>query len=117
MPLPKLDLRTFLLQLLLWILVATMILGVRDPFGISTALWASLLLTAFLSFVTLKLFGYFDRAQKIVAAGVTAASAFVLALLVIKFYVFDIPLKMVHLFGLFFLPAVIALFIKQRPED
>ena len=114
-PLPELKLKHFLVQLFLWFLVAAIILSVRDPFGISTALWASLLLTAFLGFVTFKLFSYFDRAQKVIAAGVTTASALVLALLVIKFYVFDIHLKMIHLFGLFFLPAVIALFIKQRP--
>lgn len=114
---PELNLKNFLAQLLLWVMAAAVVFSFKDPLGISTALWASFYLTAFLGFVTLKLFRYFDRAQKFVAAGVTLASVLVLALLIVKFYLFDIHLKMIHLFGLFFLPALIALFIKDRPED
>ena len=92
----------------LWIVLAVGVLSYDHPFGVPRALLASLLLTLFLSFVTVKLFVFFDREQRFISAGVTLSSCVVLALLTVKFYWFDFDLKVFQLIGIFILPLVVS---------
>ena len=104
----ELNLAQFLFQVAVWIVVAAGALSFDDPFGVPRALLGSLLLTLFLGFVTLKLFVFFDREQRFIAAGVTLSSAVVLLLLTVKFYWFDFELKALHCIGIFLLPLVVS---------
>lgn len=91
-----------------WFVVAAGVLSFDQPFGVPRALLGSLLLTLFLGFVTLKLFVFFDREQRFIAAGVTLSSTVVLILLTVKFYWFDFELKALHFIGIFILPLVLS---------
>jgi len=107
----ELNLKHFLFQVAVWIVVAAGVLSFYHPFGLPRALLGSLLLTLFLGFVTLKLSGFFDREQRFIAAGVTISSAVVLILLTVKFYWFDFELKALHFIGIFLLPLVVSVLI------
>ena len=104
----QLNLKHFLFQVVVWIVVAAGALSFENPFGIPRALLSSLLLTLFLGFVTFNLFSFFDREQKFIATGVTLSSAVVLLLLTVKFYLFDIQLKALHFIAIFILPLVVS---------
>jgi hypothetical protein len=104
----ELKLKHFLFQVAVWIVVGGGVLSFDQPFGVPRALLGSLLLTLFLGFVTLRLFVFFDREQRFIAAGVTLSSAVVLLLLTVKFYWFDFELKALHFIGIFLLPLVVS---------
>ena len=104
----ELNLKQFLFQLAVWLVVALGALSFREPLGVPRAVLGSLLLTLFLGFVTLKLFAFFDREQRFIAAGVTLSSAVVLMLLIVKFYWFDFELRALHFIGIFILPLIVS---------
>ena len=104
----ELNLKHFLFQVVVWLVVAVGVLSFEDPFNLPRALLGSLLLTLFLGFVAFKLFWCFDREQRFIAIGVTLSSAVVLLLLTVKFYWFDIELKALHFIGIFLLPLVVS---------
>jgi len=104
----ELNLKHFLFQVVVWIVVAVGVLSFEDPFGLPRALLGSLLLTLFLGFVAFKLFLFFDREQRFIATGVTLSSAVVLLLLTVKFYLIDLELKALHFIGIFLLPLVVS---------
>jgi hypothetical protein len=104
----ELNLKEFLFQVVVWIVVAVFALSFENPFGVPRALWGSLLLTLFLGFVTVKLFLFFDREQRFIATGVTLSSAVVLLLLTVKFYLIDLELKALHFIGIFLLPLIVS---------
>jgi len=103
------NLKHFLFHMVVWIIVAAGALSFDHPLGVPRAVLASLLLTLFLGFVTLKLFAFFDREQRCIAAGVTLSSTIVLILLTVKFYWFDFELRALHFIGIFILPLVVSL--------
>ena len=74
----ELNLKHFLFQVAIWIVVATGALSFEQPLGVPRAVTGALFLTLFLGFVTRKLFTFFDREQRLIAAGVTLSSAVVL---------------------------------------
>jgi hypothetical protein len=100
------NLKHFLFQIGVWMVVAVGVLSFEDPFGLPRALLGSLLLTLFLGFVAFKLFLFFDREQRFIATGMTLSSAVVFLLLTVKFFWFDIELKALHFIGIFLLPLV-----------
>jgi hypothetical protein len=100
------NLKHFLFQVVVWMVVAVGVLSFEDPFGLPRALLGSLLLTLFLGFVAFKLFLFFDREQRFIATGMTLSSAVVFLLLTVKFFWFDIELKALHFIGIFLLPLV-----------
>ncbi len=102
-----LNVKEFLFQVVVWIIVAVGALSFENPFGVPRAILGSLLLTLFLGFVTVKLFLTFDREQRFIATGVTLSSAAVLVLLTVKFYWIDLPLKTLHFIGIFLIPLVV----------
>jgi hypothetical protein len=104
----ELNLKHFLFQVAVWIVVGGGALSFDQPFGVPRALLGSLLLTLFLGFVTIKLYVFFDREQRFIAAGVTLSSTVVLILLTVKFYWFDFELKALHCIGIFLLPLVVS---------
>ena len=104
----ELNLKHFLFQVVVWLVVAVGVLSFEDPFNLPRALLGSLLLTLFLGFVAFKLFWCFDREQRFIAIGVTLSSTVVLLLLTVKFYWFDIELKALHFIGIFLLPLVVS---------
>jgi hypothetical protein len=108
----ELNLKHFLFQVVVWIVVAVGVLSFKDPFGFPRALLGSLLLTFFLGFVTFKLFLFFDREQRFIATGVTLSSAVVLLLLTVKFYLIDFELKALHFIGVFLVPLVVSVLVK-----
>jgi hypothetical protein len=107
-----LNLKHFLFQVVVWIVVAVGVLSFKDPFGFPRALLGSLLLTFFLGFVTFKLFLFFDREQRFIATGVTLSSTVVLLLLTVKFYLIDFELKALHFIGVFLVPLVVSVLVK-----
>jgi hypothetical protein len=113
----ELNLKHFLFQVVVWIVVAVGVLSFEDPFGFPRALRGSLLLTFFLGFVTFKLFLFFDREQRFIATGVTLSSALVLLLLTVKFYLIDLELKALHFIGIFLLPLVVNILAKDWRKD
>lgn len=104
----ELNLKHFLFQVVVWIVVATGVLSFENPFNLPRALLGSLLLTLFLGFVTFKLCLFFDQEQRFIATGVTLSSAVVLLLLTVKFYWFDFEIKALHCIGIFLLPLVVS---------
>lgn len=102
------NLKHFLVQVVVWMVVAVGVLSFKDPFNLPRALLGALLLTLFLGFVAFKLFWFFDREQRFIATGVTLSSAVVLLLLTVKFYWFDFELKALHFIGIFLLPLVVS---------
>jgi hypothetical protein len=113
----ELNLKHFLFQVVVWIVVAVGVLSFEDPFGFPRALLGSLLLTFFLGFVTIKLFLFFDREQRFIATGVTLSSALVLLLLTVKFYLIDLELKSLHFIGIFLFPLVVSVLAKGWRKD
>ena len=113
----ELNLKHFLFQVVVWIVVAVGVLSFEHPFGFPRALLGALLLTFFLGFVTFKLFLFFDREQRFIATGVTLSSALVLLLLTVKFYWIDLELKALHLIGIFLLPLVVSILAKDWRKD
>ena len=113
----ELNLKHFLFQVVVWIVVAVGVLSFEDRFGFPRALLGALLLTFFLGFVTFKLFLFFDREQRFIATGVTLSSALVLLLLTVKFYWIDLELKALHLIGIFLLPLVVSVLAKGWRKD
>ena len=113
----ELNLKHFLFQVVVWIVVAAGVLSFEDPFGFPRALLGSLLLTLFLGFVTFKLFLFFDREQRFIATGVTLSSAAVLLLLTVKFYLMDLELEALHLIGIFLLPLLVSALAKDWRKD
>jgi uncharacterized membrane protein len=113
----ELNLKHFLFQVLVWIVVAVGVLSFENPFGFPRALLGSFLLTFFLGFVTFKLFLFLNHEQRFIAAGVTLSSAVILLLLTVKFYVNDIELKILHLVGIFLLPLVVSALAKDWRKD
>lgn len=114
-----LNLRHFLFQVAVWIVVAVGALSVENPLGIPRALLGSLLLTLFLGFVTFNLFSFFDREQRFIATGVTLSSTVVLLLLTVKFYFVDLELKALHFIGIFLLPLIVSVLTNgwRKPEE
>ena len=104
----EINLKHFLFQVAVWIVVAAGLLSFDDPFHLPRALLGSLFLTLFLGFVAFKLFLFFDREQRFIATGVTLSSVVVLLLLTVKFYWFDFGLKALHFIGIFILPLVVS---------
>jgi len=100
------NLKHFLFQVVVWVVVAVGVLSFEGPLGIPRALLGALLLTLFLGFVAFKLFSFFDREQKFIATGMTLSSGAVLLLLTINYYWFDLDLKAVHFIGIFLLPLI-----------
>jgi hypothetical protein len=113
----QLNLKHFLFQVVVWIVVAVGVLSFEDPFGLPRALLGSLLLTSFLGFVTYKLFLSFNREQRFIATGVTSSSAVILLLLTVKFYLIDLELKALHMIGIFVLPLVVSVLAKDWRKD
>jgi hypothetical protein len=111
------NLKHFLFQVVVWIVVAVGVLSFEDPFGFPRALLGSFLLTSFLGFVTFKLFPFLNREQRFIATGVTLSSAVILLLLTVKFYLNDIELKVLHLIGIFLLPLVVSALAKDWRKD
>ena len=107
------NLKHFLFQVVVWIVVAVGILSFENPFGLPRVLLGSLLLTLFLGFVAFKLFSFLDLEQRLIAAGMTLSSGVVLLLLTIKFYWFDLELKAVHFIGIFLVPLVVNKFAQN----
>ncbi|MBM4296336.1 MAG: hypothetical protein FJ143_01185 [Deltaproteobacteria bacterium] len=116
-PMVELNLKHFLFQVAVWIVVAAGALSFDQPLGVPRAVLGALLLTLFLGFVTLKLFVFFDREQRFIAAGVTLSSAVVLILLTVKFYWFDFELKALHFIGIFLLPLVVSVLTNGWRKD
>jgi hypothetical protein len=104
----ELNLKHFLFQVAVWIVVAAGLLSFDHLLTVPRAVLGALLLTLFLGFVTLKLFAFFDREQRFIAAGVTLSSAVVLILLTVKFYWFDFELRALHFIGIFLLPLIVS---------
>lgn len=113
----ELNLKHFLFQIVVWVVVAVGVLSFGEPFGFPRALLGSLLLTSFLGFVTVKLFLFFDREQKFIATGVTLSSAVVLFLLTVKFYLIDFELKALHFIGIFLVPLFVIVLAKSWRKD
>ena len=113
----ELNLKHFLFQVAVWIVVAVGVLSFDQPFGVPRAVSGSLLLTLFLAFVTFKLFVFFDREQRFIAAGVTLSSTVVLILLTVKFYWFDFELKALYFIGIFILPLVVSVLSNGWRKD
>jgi hypothetical protein len=113
----ELNLKHFLFQVIVWIVVAVGVLSFEDPFGFPRALLGSFLLTFFLGFVTFRLFLFFNREQRFIATGVTLSSAVVLLLLTVKFYLIDFELKALHFIGIFLLPLVVSVLAKGWSKD
>jgi len=109
--------KEFLFQVIVWIIVAAFALSFENPFGVPLAVLGSLLLTLLLGFVTVKLFLFFDREQRFIATGVTLSSAVVLVLLTVKFYWIDLPLKALHIIGVFLFPLVVSVLAKSWRKD
>ena len=101
-------LKDFLFHVLVWIAVAAGALSFKDLFGVPRAISASLLLTLFLGFVTVKMFAFFEREQRFIAVGATISSALVLLLLATKFYLIDFHLRALHLVGIFLAPLIVS---------
>ena len=101
-------LKDFLFQVLVWIAVTGGALSFKDLFGVPRALTASLLLTLFLGFVTVKMSAFFEREQRFIAVGATISSAVVLLLLATKFYLMDFQLRALHLVGIFLAPLIVS---------
>src|SRR4030095_5570484 len=97
------NLKHFLFQVVVWIVVAVCVLSFEDSFGFPRALLGSLLLTLFRGFVSFKLFALFVQDQRFIATGMTLSSAVVFLLLAIQFYWFDLDLKAIHFIGIFLL--------------
>jgi hypothetical protein len=112
----ELNLKHFLFQVVVWIVVAVGLLSFEDPFGFPRTLLGALLLTFFLGFVTFKLFLFFDREQRFIATGVTLSSAVVLLLLTVKYWI-DLELKTLHFIGIFLLPLFVSLLAKDWRKD
>ena len=111
-------LKHFLFQVAVWVVVAAGALSFDQPLGVPRAVLGALLLTLFLGFVTYKLFAFFDREQRFIAAGVTLSSVVVLILLTAKFYWFDFELRALHFIGIFILPLVVSVLTNGwRKED
>lgn len=106
------NLKHFLFQVVVWMVVAVGVLSFEDPFGLPRALLGSLLLTLFLGFVAFTLFSFFDQDQRFIATGMTLSSAVVSLLLAIQFYWFDLDLKAIHFIGIFLLPLAANRFAK-----
>jgi 1,4-dihydroxy-2-naphthoate octaprenyltransferase len=113
----ELNLKHFLFQVIVWIVVAVGVLSFQDPFGFPRALLGSLLLTLFLGFVTFKLCLFLNREQRLIATGVTLSSAVILLLLAVKFYLIDFELKALHFIGIFLLPLVVSALAKDWRND
>jgi hypothetical protein len=113
----ELNLKHFLFQVIVWIVVAVGVLSFEDPFGFPRALLGSFLLTFFLGFVTFRLFLFFNREQRFIATGVTLSSAVVLLLLTVKFYLIDFELKALHFIGIFLLPLVVSVLANGWRKD
>ena len=113
----ELNLKHFLFQVVVWIVIAVGLLSFEDPFGFPRALLGSFLLTFFLGFVTFNLFPFFNREQRFIATGVTLSSAVILLLLSVKFYLIDIELKALHFIGIFLLPLVVSVLAKDWRKD
>ena len=113
----ELNLKHFLFQVAVWIVVAVGVLSFEDPFGFPRALLGSFLLTFFLGFVTFRLFLFFNREQRFIATGVTLSSAVVFLLLTVKFYLIDFELKALHFIGIFLLPLVVSVLAKGWSKD
>jgi hypothetical protein len=111
------NLKHFLFQVVVWIVVAFGVLSFEEPFGFPRALLGSFLLTFFLGFVTFKLFLFFDREQRFIATGVTLSSAVILLLLTVKFYLIDLELKALHFIGIFLVPLVVSVLAKGWRKD
>jgi len=76
----ELNLKHFLFQVVVWLVVAIGVPSFDDPFNLPRVLLGSLLLILFLGFVAFKLFWCFDREQRFIAIGVTLSSTVVLLL-------------------------------------
>jgi hypothetical protein len=113
----ELNLKEFLFQVVVWIVVAVGALSFENPFSVPRAVLGSLLLTLFLGFVTVKLFLFFDKEQRFIATGVTLSSAVVLVVLTVKFYWIDLPLKALHFIGIFLFPFVVSVLVKSWRKD
>jgi hypothetical protein len=113
----ELNLKHFLFQVVVWIVVAFGVLSFEEPFGFPRALLGSFLLTFFLGFVTFKLFLFFDQEQRFIATGVTLSSAVILLLLTVKFYLIDLELKALHFIGIFLVPLVVSVLAKGWRKD
>jgi hypothetical protein len=113
----ELNLKHFLFQVIVWIVVAVGVLSFQDPFGFPRALLGSCLLTFFLGFVTFKLFLFFNREQRFIATGVTLSSAVILLLLAVKFYLIDFELKALHFIGIFLVPLIVSALAKDWRKD
>jgi hypothetical protein len=111
------NLKHFLFQVVVWIVVAFGVLSFEEPFGFPRALLGSCLLTFFLGFVTFKLFLFFDQEQRFIATGVTLSSAVILLLLTVKFYLIDLELKALHFIGIFLVPLVVSVLAKGWRKD
>jgi hypothetical protein len=111
------NLKHFLFQVVVWIVVAFGVLSFEEPFGFPRALLGSFLLTFFLGFVTFKLFLFFDQEQRFIATGVTLSSAVILLLLTVKFYLIDLELKALHFIGIFLVPLVVSVLAKGWRKD
>ena len=103
----KFNVKQFLFQILLWLVVASGVLSFKNLFGVPRAITASLLLTLFLGFVAYKLFDEFGREQKLIAFGMTLSSAAILLLLIVKFYVVDFELRALYLVAIFSAPLIV----------
>jgi hypothetical protein len=114
---PDFNVKHFVFQVVVWIVVAVGALSFEDPFGFPRALLASMLLTSFLGFVTFKLFSFFDEEQKFIATGVTLSSAVILLLLAVKFYLIDFELKALHFIGIFLVPLIVSALAKDWRKD
>jgi len=111
------NLKHFLFQVGVWGVVAAGALSFEQPLGVPRAVSGALLLTLFLGFVTLRLFAFFDREQRFIAAGVTLSSAVVLLLLTAKFYWFDFELRALHFIGIFILPLIVSVLTNGWRKD
>jgi hypothetical protein len=111
------NLKHFLFQVVVWIVVAFGVLSFEEPFGFPRALLGSFFLTFFLGFVTFKLFLFFDQEQRFIATGVTLSSAVILLLLTVKFYLIDLELKALHFIGIFLVPLVVSVLAKGWRKD
>jgi hypothetical protein len=111
------NLKHFLFQVVVWIVVAFGVLSFEKPFGFPRALLGSFLLTFFLGFVTFKLFLFFDQEQRFIATAVTLSSAVILLLLTVKFYLIDLELKALHFIGIFLVPLVVSVLAKGWRKD
>jgi hypothetical protein len=113
----ELNLKQFLFQVGVWLVIALGVLSFNEPLGVPRAVLGALLLTLFLGFVTIKLFAFFDREQRFIAAGVTLSSAVVLMLLTVKFYWFDFELRALHFIAIFILPLIVSVLTNGWRKD